>query len=1009
MKNQCKLCYLLCHISIRLLYRLIYFIHRAGAYEKNNIFAYVNLHGISMIGLATLFYHPNLMKKNSIKTAKAILKRVSAVIMVAVLLCACSRQPEIRIGVSQNSSDDWREKMNREMMLELYQHPEATLEIRSAENDNQRQISDIEYFIDRKVDVLIVSPREAEALTPVISKAHRSGIKVLVFDRETNNEEYDLFYGADNNLIGRNVAVYATRYLRPGHTVENPLKILEIRGLDGSSPAEGRHKGFADVVKTEPRIKVVASVGTDWTEEPAARITDSLLHLYPEIELIYAHNDRMGLAAAEVCRNHGRSDIHILGVDGAPEIGLKGVSDNKLDATFIYPTNGDEIFEDAIDLATGVKKPKQIVAKCAMAIDKSNVDLQLLSARTLNQALDNVNKLNARVTSYAETNRTYRILMWAVLALLVMAAAVSFLVLRLYWTRKRTQAMLAQRNETLRTQRDDLEKLNTQLNEATSSKLNFFTNVSHDLRTPLTLISTPLETVADAPDLSERNKGLLSMAVKNVKILQRLINQILDFQKYESGKLSVNLEETNITAAFREWTAAFQGAARKKDLRLTLSVEPDVEMMGAVDREKFERIYFNLMSNAFRYTPSNGHIKVTLFTDNPNELRFSIADSGRGIPADQIPHLFERFFRGSEVHSSGSGIGLVVVKSFVEMHGGRIDVASEPGKGTVFTVTIPVKHVEQSSDLATKSSQSFSYKTQDEITSEIGNIELSLAPDNDSFDDNGKPTVLVVDDNDDLRNMVRVILDGDYNVITAPSGESGIRMATKYVPDCIVSDVMMPGIDGLELTRRIKGEAVTSHIPVILLTACALDEQKIAGYSSGADGYLSKPFNGELLRARIASVIENRARMKAHPGAEVPVPELPRETKKSKKNEPVRSSADPFSELDSTFYRNFVAMVNKEMGNAELSVEEMAAKIGMSRVQFYRKLKALTNYSPADLLRLFRLRKAKEILMSDDETTVAEVAYKVGFSSPSYFAKCFKDQFGELPSELQGRTSKMQG
>lgn len=950
------------------------------------------------------------MKPTSSPTASNQIIRILQIAMLAisaiVMLAACHRNPGVKIGVSQNSSDDWREKMNREMMLELYQHPDVKLEIRSAENNSSKQISDIEYFIQKKVDVLIVSPREAEALTPVITQAHDAGIKVLVFDRKTGNDDYDMYYGADNHLIGENVAHYMQRFLRPAHTESNPMQAIEIRGLDGSSPAQGRHDGFIEGLQKEPRIKLMASSGTDWTPEPAVKITDSLLNLYPEVEVIYAHNDRMALAAAETARNKGRGDIHILGVDGAPEIGLRAVSDGKIDATFIYPTNGDEILTDAIDLAKGVNKSKNVEAKCAMAIDKSNVDLQLLSAHTLEQALQNVRNLNVKVRTYEQTRDTYRSLMLTLGILLILVAVITFLVLRMYWTRKNTQLLLAEQNDTLRRQRDDLEKLNAQLNEATTTKLNFFTNVSHDLRTPLTLIATPLESVLNAPELSEHSRSLLAMANKNVKILQRLINQILDFRKYESGKLDLTLSRIDITAAFRDWTSSFLGAAKKKDMKLSLEVNPDAQCMATVDSEKLERIFFNLMSNALRYTPANGKVKVKLDTSDEKEIRFSISDSGKGIPADEVPRLFDRFFRGKSTNANGSGIGLVVVKSFVDLHGGKIEVESQPGAGSTFKVTIP----RQPSEVA-----EYEYadlpapiKSEDEVTAEVGTIEIACNIEN-LTEENQKPQVLVVDDNDDMRNMVRTILGADYNVITASGGEAGIRLATKFVPDCILSDVMMPGIDGLELTRRLKGESITSHIPVILLTACALDEQRAQGYDSGADGYLSKPFSEKVLKSLIASTIANRRLLKAAPGADVPMPELPREPKKEKKGGNPRNSADPFSELDSTFYRNFVAVINKEMGNAELSIEEIASQLGMSRVQFYRKLKALTNYSPADLLRLFRLRKAKEILMADDETTVAEVAYKVGFSSPSYFAKCFKEQFGELPSELQARTSKLQG
>ena len=275
---------------------------------------------------------------------------------------------------------------------------------------------------------------------------------------------------------------------------------------------------------------------------------------------------------------------------------------------------------------------------------------------------------------------------------------------------------------------------------------------------------------------------------------------------------------------------------------------------------------------------------------------------------------------------------------------------------------------------------------------ELGDIELESDKDAD-----GKPLLLIIDDNTDIRKMIRELLSAEYRVIEAHNGKDGIRLASKYVPDLIICDVMMPVMDGLECCRRIKNEITTSHIPVLMLTACSMDEQRIQGYESGADGYLSKPFNSRMLRMRCENLIENRKRIKNlwESGNDINAP------KSDVKKEPVALSASQ-SDIDSEFYARFVALVNDELGNAELNIDALAAKMGIGRSQFYRKIKALTNYSPVELLRKIRLTKAREMLSTTDKS-ISEIAYEVGFSAPAYFTRVFREMFGESPSEMRSR------
>ena len=543
--------------------------------------------------------------------------------------------------------------------------------------------------------------------------------------------------------------------------------------------------------------------------------------------------------------------------------------------------------------------------------------------------------------------------------------------------------MLMSQNKILEEQRDTQRELNEQLNAATQSKLVFFTNVSHDLRTPLTLIAEPVEQLAVADNLTPQQSMLMKIANKNVKILRRLINQILDFRKYENGKLNLNLVESKFGTLVKEWAESFNSIARKRDITLTVDVTLDKDFTLAVDAEKIERVFFNLMSNAFKYTPDNGSIKFSCGLDGDN-LRFSIEDTGQGIGADDINNIFDRFYQVDKIHPNGSGIGLSLAKAFVELHGGSIAVESILGVGSKFTVTLPVVHVEECMPA----------DTDNLITKADVNAELDRLEEVDRTTTAGTelPLLLVIDDNADIRRMIGELLKDEYNIVTAPDGREGVRLAAKYVPDLIICDVMMPVMDGLECCRIIKDEVSTSHIPVLMLTACSMDEQRARGYDSGADGYLSKPFNSAVLKSRCRNLIDNRKRIKnlwsSNGGGDVTAKE--------------RNASVLVNDVDSEFYSKVLDIMKKEMGNPDLNVDSLASMMGLGRSQFYRKIKALTNYSPVELLRNLRLKQAREMLTTT-EKTIGEIAYEVGFSSPAYFTRCYREAFDETPTELRER------
>lgn len=897
---------------------------------------------------------------------------------IIFILWGCAESKTYRIGVSQCSQDDWRAKMNDEINREIMFHEDAVAEIRSADDSSAKQIADIRYFVDNGFDIIIVSPNEAEALTPIIKEVYEKGIPVVIFDRNINGDTYTARIGVDDRGLGRSAAHYAL------HISGKGAKAIEIYGLKGSTPAEGRHEGFVSEFEKNGGT-LLTSVASNWNKEDAEAAVDSLLEIYSDVDLIYAHNDRMAIGASEVARRHGRRDIRIIGIDAAPNIGIKAVADSVIDATFLYPTEGHRLIQTALAILKNEPYKKETILPVFSAVDLTNADILLLQNEALKEETGKMKLLKAQVDDYWAQHSSQTSLFYASIAIIVLLFGVGFLLLRAYWQRSRHQKELMARNRLLEEEKNKQTQLNEQLRIATQSKLVFFTNVSHDLRTPLTLIAEPIAQLAEAGNLTPQQSTLIRIANKNIKILQRLINQILDFRKYENGKLGLTLTETDFSRVVGDWMESFYSVARKRDIKLTL-VGPAQEtpVVMAIDVEKIERVFFNLLSNAFKYTPDNGSITVSYESDGDN-LTFRVADTGEGISARDLGNIFDRFYQVDRINPKGSGIGLSLAKAFVELHGGSISVESTLNVGTEFTVKLPVRHVSETVAEADRTI------AREDAGAELDNIESDF-----TFDDN-KPLVLIIDDNRDIQKLVGELLASDYNIIAAPNGREGVRLAARYVPDLIICDVMMPVMDGLECCRRIKEEVSTSHIPVLMLTACSLDEQRVEGYESGADGYLPKPFNSSVLKSRCASLIANRKRIKdLWQSGPFPV---------TSDRRPKAIESLGTTDVDSDFYRRFLDILMKEIGNQDLNVDMIASKMGLERSQFYRKIKSLTNYAPVELIRRLRLQRGRELLLTTDRT-VAEIAYETGFSTPAYFTKCYRDAYGETPSQARANLAK---
>ena len=764
------------------------------------------------------------------------------------------------------------------------------------------------------------------------------------------------------------------------HRLKGRGKVVELSGLVGSTPAIERHQGFMSAISQYPDMTLLASEDAGWLQQPAEAKMDSLLQRFPEIDAVYGMNDRMAAGAFRAAGRRGREkEMIFVGIDALPGKGngVELVLDSVLDATFIYPTEGDKVVQLAMDILE--KKPFERETKLKTAVvDAVNAHVMELQTNHIGELDGKIETLNDRVGIYLSRVATQRIVLYGGLIILLLIVGLLIVVYKSLRSKNRLNRELSRQKEQLEEQRDQLIELSHQLEEATHAKLVFFTNISHDFRTPLTLVADPVEQLLADPSLEGDRRRMLLLVQRNVQILLRLVNQILDFRRYETGKMEFTPVPLDLLQCFVEWNDSFQAAARRKHIHFSFDSVPDTDYHTQADAEKLERIYFNLLANAFKFTPENGKVTVRLAAlqkDGAPFFRFTVANTGSLISAEHIRSIFDRFYK-IDRHHTGSGIGLALVKAFVEIHGGSISVESDERLGTVFTVDLPVRTCEEGACVVTAPMEE---SAPDRVDSLLREDEAE------NLNDPSKPSVLVIDDNADIRAYVHTLLNSEYSIIEAADGTEGIRKAMKYVPDVIISDVMMLGIDGIECCRRLKGELQTCHIPVILLTACSLDEQRIQGYAGGADSYISKPFSSQLLLTRIRNLIESRQRMKQFFGD--------RQT----------LAKEDICDMDKDFVERFKSLIEVKMGDSELNVEDLGKEMGLSRVQLYRKIKSLTNYAPNELLRMARLKKAASLLASSD-MTIAEVGYEVGFTSPSYFAKCYKEQFGESPTEFLKRS-----
>lgn len=736
-----------------------------------------------------IFAYCYCVNKNDTKMKTGKKHIILYVILLLLVFVSCSDRRTV-IGVSQCSDDLWRQKVNREIKIGQYQYKNVDVVFASADNNGQRQARQIDSLVKAKVDLLVVAPSDVKTVAPAIERAYRAGIPVILYDRMIESTHYTAYIGTDNVAIGREVADYLAHQLQGRGTV------VEITGERGSTPVADRHRGFMQGMKAFPQIQVVTLEG-DWNLAGAKKLMLQYMDAGKPVDAVFGHNDAEAWGAQQAAKEKNREkQMLFVGIDGLPgeNQGVDLVAKGVMTASYIYPTKGEAIVPLAMNILQGkpYKRMNYFQSALVTAENAKLIDMQYKEIE------DQTADLNTIYSSINEYMKMYR---WQKIISILAVAVVLLLLIMIFYRRK---------------VRREKEKLNEQRKQMADDKIAFFTNVSHQLRTPLTLVSGPLNRLMQADNYTEEQKMLLQVVSRNVGQLETLTADVLNFKEQVDAMNQASTDE----ACEKELS---QHVLR--DSRHQMLLQQDVE-------------------------------------------------------------------------------------------------------------------------------------------------ELS--------------TILIVDDNEDIRSYLRVLLAGQYYVIEASDGQNGLRLAKESVPDLIVSDVMMPVMDGLTFCSKIKEDEVTSHIPVILLTARSEESQRIEGYEHGADAYITKPFSDHLLLVRISNLLQARRQRKND------------EAKQMLSAEDIQTD-EPGERM---FLERFKKAAKSHIGDANLRMDDLGSELSLSKVQMYRKVKALTGKTPAEVLREMRMQKAYSLLKQTDKT-ISEVAAEVGFAIPGYFSACFKKQFGINPTELR--------
>jgi len=915
-------------------------------------------------------------------------KLAAVLLPLLSLLYSCSQNQDqkFRIGFAQcTGTENWKRATREGMQRELSLHPGTELIYRSANDNSELQVRQIKELLNQNIDILLVSPNEAKPLTSVVEEAYNRGIPVVVIDRKTNSDLYTAFIGINNYELGKQAGDYVAQVL---HDTAN---IVEVMGLQGSTPTSDREWGFEESIAKHPHMHIKTRLYGAWLQDKSSAAFLKIKDQLAPTDVVCAQNDPMAVGAYEVYKSMGmHKTVKFFGIDGlpGPDGGIQLVSDKILQATFLTPTGGEEAIATAFDILEKQPFHKENILP-TVVIDSTNVRIMKLQTDRLNAQTSDIEKQYNLLQEQRRIYHNQRNLLYIAIAGLLTALVLGSIVFFALRKNRIINRRLAGQNEEILLQRNQLIEMTAKAKEATDAKFNFFTNISHELRTPLTLILGPLEDSLASPKLHFTIRHNLELVQKNALRLLRLINQLMDFRKIEENKMKLVISENPISDFVLEIANAFQEVAHRKSISFNITSKVG-DLRVWFDVNILDKVLFNLLSNAFKFTSENGTINVLVDKDTAaGKALVIVQDTGVGMTPDEVDHAFELFYQGHKKAFKGTGLGLALAKEMIHLHQGSITVESAKWKGSTFTVSLPlVQHHPSYGD----TEPSFYVPAAEDIKIYTSDIQPISFQDEAVVNSQKDHSVLVIEDNDDLRGFLKKRLGCQYEMHEAADANQGIAMAYDLVPDLIISDIILPGDDGLHLMEVLKQDLRTSHIPIILLTAKGAMEDQIRGIKLKADAFIVKPFNLEYLEETIKNLLNNRSVLREHYISELPT----------------ESRTNASTKVTRKFINEFIAIVENNIPNEDFSVEDICREIGISRVQLYRKVKALIGYNVNDYISTVRLQKAK-YLLADPQLTIADVAFKVGYSSQAYFSTVFKSKFNVTPTEYREKKKGRRG
>lgn len=915
-----------------------------------------------------------------------VMKKPWIILVMVMCIQACDlvdRRPTYRVAFSQCvGSDAWRQTMLEEMRRELSFYYDVEFIYRDANNSSDRQIQQLRELLTMHPDLIIVSPNEAEPLTPVVDEIFRLGIPVIVTDRKTSSGLYHAYVGADNYEIGFMAGQYLARQLSGAGVVS------EVTGLPGSSATIERQKGFHDALESYPNVTLREQINGRWLIDEAKSQVKQQANTLVLSDAIFAYNDQMAFGTYQALHeafpdNH----IKIVGVDALPgnNNGLQFVAENILDASMLYPTGGKECIQTAMAILNDEPYQRENLLG-TLVVDSSNVQLMKLQTDKIISQQADIDKQQQLFTEqqriFSNQQRVLNILVVS-LVLAVVFAGISFYSLKANWDKNK---QLEYQNHEILGQQQRILEMTKEVEQATEAKINFFTNISHEFKTPLSLMVVPLEELLKAGKFPEGAHRSLQLIKKNALILQHLVSQLIDLRRVGYEKLQLKAKECNILLFCSHIVQSFRPLAQRK--RINFRLENEVANTTIwFDEDLMEKLLYNLLSNAFKFTPSNGEIVLRLETAKDTDgIAIQVIDTGEGISEADIKHLFEPFYQG-ENQGRGTGIGLSLCKEIAALHHGSISVSSQKGLGTAVSVRLPKGDAHLDEGEKVTAHLSAEIRDPSEAIDHLSVLEYEIAAEGphaivETYEAGmeKEQSILIVEDHPEMRRFLSDKLAEYFNVFTASNSKEAHEVIYQRLPDLVISDVLMPDELGTTLVKKLKADVRTATIPIILLTARGSDEQVVTGLTTLADAYITKPFDLDYLIALAHNLINNRKLLHRHFSSDV-------------------IEFQPVSTIsldDRRFLNELAAVVEENMANSELNVDYLCEQLAVSRIQLYRKVKSLLACSINDYISARRLRKAKVLLQQD--VPINNVAYQTGFSSPAYFSTAFKNKYGMSPS-----------